>query len=249
MYMKGVRLRMKNSTPGPVAYHDALAGDWNDRYCRGGFARRERFVAREILPILPSDGLWLDVGCGSGTFSRMLLQGGRHVVGVDASAKMLKEATQRAGNSAGRLSFQDVETAEALPFPARQFEGVICFSVLEYLERPDVALAEMTRVLKPGGTLAFSVPHRLSALRRAQSFYGRFRRQPDSGHAGYLAFSRFSSVPEEIEEKIGRLEMTLQKSLGFDPFVPRRVHWMLKPSLIYVVCEKLREPPLLSGQP
>ncbi|MEP6695065.1 MAG: class I SAM-dependent methyltransferase, partial [Chloroflexota bacterium] len=42
--------------------------------------------------------------------------------------------------------------AESLPFPDASFDLVTCFSVIEYLERPAVAVAEMARVVRPGGT-------------------------------------------------------------------------------------------------
>src|SRR5687768_4920689 len=77
-----------------ATYHDRLAATWDARYLKGSFARRAAFFASEILPELPRDGCWLDAGCGSGFFARMLASGGRTVIGVDASSEMVAAAKQ-----------------------------------------------------------------------------------------------------------------------------------------------------------
>lgn len=224
-----------------VAYHDDLAGTWDERYSRGSFGRRARFFARDLLPLLPTGGHWLDAGCGTGTFSRMLAQQGRCVIGVDASPRMLTEAGLRAGHLADRLSFQFVETIEGLPFQAQHFDGIICLSVLEYLDDPLRALSEMGRVLKQGGIIVVSVPHRRSFLRGAQKVYARLRRERHAARVGYLAHSRFSIAPADMEKAIVGNGMSIRRSLGFDPLLPRIMHPLLHPSLVYLVCEKLHQ--------
>lgn len=232
--MAGIMRRMTDA----IGYHDALADGWDERYRRGGFARRARFFVRDILPILPSGGLWLDAGCGSGTFSRLLANDGRLVTGADASRKMLEEAAARARKDEERISFCSIETLENLPFPAANFDGVLCLSVLEYVAHPAEALSEMARVLKPGGTLVLSVPHRLSVLRAAQKIYRSLRRPKKSGDLDYLAVSRFSVSPDELKAELARNGMTIRTQLGFDPIIPRALYALLIPSLIYLICEK-----------
>jgi 2-polyprenyl-6-hydroxyphenyl methylase/3-demethylubiquinone-9 3-methyltransferase len=224
-----------------IKYHDTLAVGWEDRYRQGSFARRARFFETEILPLLPSGGRWLDAGCGSGTFSRMLARDTRSVVGVDASAQMLTEAARRAA-APDRLAFQAVQTIEQLPFVDESFDGAICLSVLEYLDHPDDGLAELARTLKLEGVLVVSVPHRQSLVRALQKIYRGLRLRPrqDREGVGYLSLSRFSTVPEKMVEHIERHGMTMRAELCFDPFLPRSVHPIATPSLIYMVCEKTR---------
>lgn len=62
--------------------------------------------------------------------------------------------------------------AESLPFPDASFDLVTCFSVIEYIERPAVAVAEMARVLRPGGRIVIAVPE-LESYRRIRR--GRYR--------------------------------------------------------------------------
>lgn len=219
----------------PVGYHDALAPGWNARYARGGFARRARFFERKILPLLPG-GAWLDAGCGSGTFSRILAGQGRSVIGLDASLAMLAEA--KAARTPANLSFMPVETVERLPFADGSFDGLLCLSVLEYLEDPLAVLAEMARVLRPGGVAVFSVPHRRSVVRRAQKVCRRLKPARSCFGINYLDLSRFETVPEEMQAHAVAAGFTPRTILGFDPIIPLVLRAALKPSLIYMICER-----------
>ncbi len=98
----------------------------------------------------------LDVGCGTGYFARLLAQAigpqGR-VVGIDPSPAMISYASRQTSR-AENCQFQ-VGTAEALEFPAENFDVVVSSLVMHHLPedlRVD-ALREMRRVLRPGGTL------------------------------------------------------------------------------------------------
>jgi len=227
-----------NSKTDAVAYHDALARGWEGRYGRGGFARRARFIERVIVPHLPAGGSWLDAGCGTGTFSRLLAQDGRSVTGVDASLSMVAEANRQAEASSGQMSFTLVDTIEKLPFEAASFDGAICFSVLEYLERPFAALEELSRVITPGGLLVCSVPHRSSALRAVQKIYRGLQPARIGREFGYLELSRFTTTPAEMKQAAEQQGLTLRTTVGFDPLLPSVVHPLLKPSLFYAIFEK-----------
>lgn len=102
----------------------------------------------------------LDAGCGSGTLSSALCDRGAAVTGIDASAGMLDLAKQRLGDGAElRLAARN----DPLPFEDGVFDDVIASLVLHYLEDWTPALAEMQRILKPGGRLFASVDHPIVA--------------------------------------------------------------------------------------
>jgi ubiquinone/menaquinone biosynthesis C-methylase UbiE len=100
----------------------------------------------------------LEAGCGSGPLFAALRDRGAIVTGFDKSAGMLELARRRLGDGA------DLRVADLgcpLPFPDGAFDGVIASLVLHYLEDWTAPLAELRRVLRPGGRLIASVDHPL----------------------------------------------------------------------------------------
>ena len=98
----------------------------------------------------------LDAGCGSGPLSAALLSRGAVVTGVDSSASMVALARRRLGE---RADVHVADLAAALPFPDAEFDDVVASLVLHYLQDWAAPLAELRRVLKPGGRLLVSVNH------------------------------------------------------------------------------------------
>ena len=99
----------------------------------------------------------LDAGCGSGPIAAALRDRGAIVTGFDSSAGMLELARRRLG--AGFRSAPGRAWPDPLPFPDDTFDDVIASSVLHYLEDWTGPLAEVRRVLKPGGRLIAAVEH------------------------------------------------------------------------------------------
>jgi ubiquinone/menaquinone biosynthesis C-methylase UbiE len=94
----------------------------------------------------------LDVGCGVGASVQHLCSRYDYdACGVDTSPTLITEGLSR--NPAIRLK---VAAAEALPFAARSFDGILCECVLSLMEEPLTALAEFERVLRSGGALILS---------------------------------------------------------------------------------------------
>ncbi len=94
----------------------------------------------------------LDVGCGNGAFLRQMAERIDHGAGVDASASMLKMATEKAKQSGlNNLNFSKVSGPQ-LDFPDNQFDYVISVLSFRYLDW-DPMVQEMVRVLKPGGRI------------------------------------------------------------------------------------------------
>ena len=98
----------------------------------------------------------LDAGCGSGPLFAELRDRGAIVTGFDASAGMLEIARRRLGDDA---DLRVADLGRPLPFPDSAFDDVIASLVLHYLEDWTAPLAELRRVLRPGGRLIASVMH------------------------------------------------------------------------------------------
>ena len=114
---------------------------------------RRRELVRAALGARSGDRI-LDVGCGPGFYITELLEAvGREgaVAGVDISADMLAVAAKRATGH-GNVEFHEAD-ATSLPVPDASFERAVCVQVLEYVRDVPAALAEMHRVLRPGGRM------------------------------------------------------------------------------------------------
>jgi len=98
----------------------------------------------------------LDAGCGSGPLFAALRERGAVVAGFDSSAKMVDVARRRLGDGADlRVAY----LGDPLPYPDGAFDDVVAALVLHYLEDWNAPLAELRRVLEPGGRLIVAVNH------------------------------------------------------------------------------------------
>lgn len=127
-----------------------------------------RFYAEiDRLGALPSGSAVLDLPCGGGVAFRGIARGaGLRYVGADVSPTMLR----RARAEAERCGLSEVELveadAEALPFEPGEFDLCLSFNGLHCFSNPERALAEIRRVLRPGGQLRATVAVRGAGLRQ-----------------------------------------------------------------------------------
>lgn len=224
-----------------IDYHSNLASGWDDKYSSGRFRKRAEFFSAEISThIVQSNGHWLDAGCGSGYFSRLLAAQGNTVVGVDASEHMIDAARSFFEGSPLKdaMRFDVIETVEKLGFPDSSFDGVLCLSVVEYLHHPEACLDEINRVLKPGGKLVISLPHRLAPIRLAQRavFLSLGRVAP--GKWEYATLSRYSATKRSLKSMLLAHGFKPLKVAGFDSVVPAALLKVVPPSLLFAVATK-----------
>ncbi|MFD9012011.1 class I SAM-dependent methyltransferase [Streptomyces sp. NPDC059552] len=102
----------------------------------------------------------LDAGCGSGALSAALHDRGAVITGIDASARMLTLARRRLGDD---VALHVVDLSDRLPFDDGAFDDVVASLVLHYLEDWGPTLAELRRVIRPGGRLIASTDHPIVA--------------------------------------------------------------------------------------
>jgi ubiquinone/menaquinone biosynthesis C-methylase UbiE len=133
---------------------------------------------------LRGDERLLDVGCGTGTFLQKLQRDhpGLKLHGIDPSDQMLKVARRKCGHS---VAFEKGD-AGRLPYPESQFDAVTSISALHFFPDGGRAVAEMARVLQPGGRIVITdwcadfLPMRLFAV------WQRWRKAP-LGHIHRVA--------------------------------------------------------------
>lgn len=161
------RWRRRFTERGSLLDDDAGIAGWTST----GLATRVRQFRALWDQTTRAPGLWLDVGCGAGTYTRLLCDEGHRVVGMDYAVPSLFKARDRThahGEAACWLS-ADVRQ---LPVCDGAADGILCFGVMQALSDPRPALAELGRVLRPGGELwvdalnAQCAPTRLAEWRR-----------------------------------------------------------------------------------
>ena len=97
----------------------------------------------------------LDVACGTGVAGLAAARIGAHVTGIDLTPELLVRARENKAIAGVEMELLEAD-AEELPFPDATFDTVVSQFGHMFAPRPDVATKEMLRVLRPGGTLAFS---------------------------------------------------------------------------------------------
>ena len=232
----GVSYRVRGAGPPLVLFPLGLApSQWDallprlaDRYCTielGGAhlgavaSLEERGRARGYLGIIAAvvDALdvrsgqrVLEVGCGTGVLCRWLAGrtgGAAPVVGVDINRYFLREAAALAAREglAERIEFREGD-AKALPFNDASFDAVLCATVLEEVDA-DRALAEMVRVVRPGGRVGvvvratdvpfwFSVPLGAEGKAKAERVTGPGVGPGGCGDASLLGRLRRAGLPD-----------------------------------------------------
>lgn len=142
----------------------------------------------------PRDRL-LDVGCGNAMHTLKAAQRCAAAAGVDRSEESLGvglRSLRTRGASNVCLVRSDVE--QGLPFRSTSFDKVLCLDLLEHVQRRELVLAEIRRVLNPGGMLLLAVPNRATSWKRRLERAGLFA-YSDPDH-------KIEYTLEELEEEL-----------------------------------------------
>lgn len=142
-----------------------LARTYDQWYETPAGLAHDRVQKADVLAMLPRPhpgATLLDVGCGTGHWSRFFAECGYTVVGVDVAKEMIRVA--QAHNPAG-IRYR-VADARDLPFRDGSFDVVAAIATIEFVPDVHAALREMLRCLRAGGSLVIGVLNSLAPINR-----------------------------------------------------------------------------------
>ncbi|GIO96999.1 ubiquinone biosynthesis methyltransferase UbiE [Paenibacillus lautus] len=141
-----------------IEAYDKLAGDY-ERHVDSQSGHNAYYERPAMLKVLPADMeqmTVLDAGCAAGWYTEQFIIRGARVTAVDLSPAMVEACKRRVGNDANVFA---CDITEDLPFEDEAFDLIVSSLTLHYIEDWAPTFREFQRVLKPGGSLIFSVHH------------------------------------------------------------------------------------------
>lgn len=211
-------------------HFDTTASYWDGVY-RGGelqdviYQERQAAVLECVEHATPAaEARVLEIGCGAGHLTLRLAEQGLQVDAVDSSEAMVAATSSqaRAAGLDGRIR-ASVADVHRLPHEPGSFDLVVAVGVIPWLHSPGEAVAEMARVLRPGGALiltadnrarlaSFTDPRAILALSPLKRLYDRMRNQRG------MATSRLD-YPRRVDRLLWRsgLEPLERRTVGFGP--------------------------------
>jgi SAM-dependent methyltransferase len=172
----------------------------------------------------------LDAGCGAGALAADLRGRGARMAGFDSSPAMVALAKGRLGADVPVLV---ADLAEPLPFGAGEFDDVVASLVLHYLEDWSGPLAELRRVLKPGGRLILAVNHPVirPVVYPDEDYFRTSSYTEDYTFDGQTAYLTFWHRPlHAMTDAFTRAGFTISV-ISEPPFLPETPRELLPPGL------------------
>ena len=141
---------------------NALAQEYERWYDTPRGREYDRVQQRDVRLLLPparSGASLLDVGSGTGHWSRFFLSMGYQVQGIDISPEMIETARQVVDN----CTYTQADACE-IPFANEIFDVVAAMATLEFVSAPEIALGEMIRCLRTEGILLIGTLNRIAPI-------------------------------------------------------------------------------------
>jgi ubiquinone/menaquinone biosynthesis C-methylase UbiE len=194
---------------------------WYDTSHGAIYDRLEKKAIDKLLRDQTEGNKLLEVGCGTGHWSRFFSARGFEVTGIDISERMIETARKK---NIARSSFHAAD-GHRMGFADNSFDIAAAITTLEFAADPEAMIAEMARcVRKPGGKLLFGVLNALSGYNQER------QNKADSPYASATLFS--PGQLKELLEPLGRIQIIIA---GF----VSRYRWLLALAPVFELAGRL----------
>ncbi len=187
----------------PRFFFESIADRFDDLHNWYDLERRLAVIFDEMLTEQIAGERMLDLGCGSGWFSRRAVERGASLISLDISESLARITSKSTGT--------DGVTGEGglLPFSPQSFDIVVSSEVLEHMDEPERGIKEVERVLKPGGVFVMTTPNRrwLWLVNLAT----RLKLRPYEGYENFLGFTELRLIMADAG-------LNVEQHFGFHPW-------------------------------
>ena len=190
---------------------DKIAGGYDEWYqtAQGAmYDKLEKKAFDKLLANYHNGSQLLEIGCGTGHWSRYFSDKGFEVTGIDISEQMVRIAGTK---DIPNCRFH-VADGQSLPFFNNSFDAAAAITTLEFAENPQKLISEMARCIKPGGRLLFGVLNSLS------SYNLKRKKKAKSVYASARLFS-----PDQLKSLLGSFGTVKILIAGFVP----QIKWLI----------------------
>ncbi|MFA6424636.1 MAG: class I SAM-dependent methyltransferase [Phycisphaerae bacterium] len=185
---------------------DKIASSYDNWYdsARGAmYDRLEKQAIGQLLPDVTKHTRLLEIGCGTGHWSRYFSNKGFDVTGIDISAEMIKIARQK------QIPNSRFEIADGrnLPFEDESFDVAAAITVLEFASEPEKIISEMIRCIKKSNSILI-----IGVLNALSGYNQKRKKELGSVYSSSHLFS-----PKQIQELLSRYGEPKMRITGFVP--------------------------------
>lgn len=139
----------------------------------------------------------LDVGCGTGVLSRLLVEKGYDVIGIDISENAINKCKNK-----GLNAYQQ-DLSEKLLFRDEEFDGILMSEVIEHIADTFFVLHELNRVLKTGGVFILTTPNSAFITRRLRYLIGKTSTETQNfSHLRFFNKKLLTRIVKEANYKV-----------------------------------------------
>jgi len=233
---------MLEYSTGAIDYHNREAKAFKEKYQdKSSFKKRLHIWERLIRVSNSKFDRAMDIGCGPGWMTKILCDVSNSVVAIDGAKQMLEQSRITVGDAADQVEFIAAAIVPSLfdRWQSESFDLIISSSVMEYVENAELILEKSFEVLRPSGTLIFSLPNRSSWFRMIETNLFRWLGKPS--YRGLLINVWNDKDTVKMLERIGfKVDTVLWQ--GYVPYYSQIFFWLpnrLRKPMMIIVAKKI----------